>query len=514
MDGRHVSTVALDAQADRPHTVATTANGEMHKSPPAESDSVEPPTGSGLIKKLLLAGVALVLLVLVSAKWILPAMTGTGVVEHDQSEPREKPSSALHMRVMKPMRGKDRTTTQPATVQSFDIVEIYAQATGKLKDQTVDIDSRVKKGELMARIDAPDVFADYKRAVAGLEKAKAAKLQADKQVEVAKSGLEVAKSMVERRKAQLHQAKAYLVFRDAELKRYEKLLAKQVIESQVVDEERDRREAALASVEAAKEGVNTAEYDVPAKEAQWRKAQADVEEAIADIGVAKAQLDRAKVLTDFTEVRADFDGVVTQRNYNEGAYIRSVDRSGGQQPLLVLKSVDKFRVVVMIPDVDVPFVSIGDPAELVIATIRPEPFIGKVARTARSEDYKSRTMRVEVDIYNTTTGQKNGPKQDILRDNMYGYITIHLLKAPKPAFMLPSKTVHEDLETKERFVYVVRQKRAHKVVVHAGPDDGKLIGILGGLKADDLVVIQDNGLLHEDSEVEAELVAASRVARE
>src|SRR5438105_14790331 len=50
----------------------------------------------------------------------------------------------VFVRVMTPLPGQERTTTQPASVQSWEIQELYAQVTGKLERQEVDIGSRVK----------------------------------------------------------------------------------------------------------------------------------------------------------------------------------------------------------------------------------------------------------------------------------------------------------------------------------------------------------------------------------
>jgi len=476
-----------------------TAEGEANMALATNEDAVATP--SGLKTKLLLGAVVGGVLVLLSAIWILPALTTPAASEGSKHEPRETPSTAVHMKVMKPLPGRERTTTQPASLQSFEFVELYAQATGKLDKQTVDIGDHVKKGVLLAEIRAPDLVAERARALAAWQKSKAEKVQAERDVEVAESGLKAAEQLIVQRKAELHSAQAYLKFRKAEFIRYQGLLADKAIDSRVVDEESDRYDSADARKDGAVAAVQTAVLDVEARKSRLEKAKADVDEAVAAVDVAKALLEKADAFVSFTRITAPkFDGVITARNYNNDDFIRTAER-GGQVPLLVVKRVDKFRAIVMLPDVDVPFVSKGDRAELVIATIRPKPFIGKVSRTANSEDLKSRCMRVEVDLDNPDR---------ILRDGMYGYMTIHLAKAPKPKFILPSRMVHEDLESKDRYVYVIRKKRAHKAVLEVGPDDGKTIGIMAGLNADDLVVIQDNGLLSEDTEVETELVTQPR----
>jgi HlyD family secretion protein len=460
--------------------------------------------GAGVKSRLLIAAAVGGLLVLVSALWVIPALTSLGeAAEEGTQEPREAPSSALQMKVMKPLPGKERVTTQPATLQAFEFVELYAQATGILDKQDVDIDSVVKKGDLLAEIRAPDLVADRAQAYAGWKKSKAEKVQAEKEVDVVQADLEAAKQRVKQREAEKNAADSYLKFRKAEFDRYKELALSKSIEARIVDEESDRFDSALFRRDGAAAAEQTANLDVLAKKSKLLKARSDVDEAEAAVDLAKAQLDKADALLSFTKVIAPFGGVITQRNYNNGAFIRTAER-GGQNPLLVLKHLDKMRVIVQLPDTDVPFVSKGDPAELVIATVRPKPFIGKVCRTAGSENLKSRTMRVEIDLDN---------KDRILRDGMYGYITIHLTQAPKPKFMLPSGAVHQDLETRERYVYVIRQKRAYKVVIQVGPDDGKLIGIMSGLNANDLVVIQDNGLLQEGSEVEPELAVPAQTPR-
>jgi HlyD family secretion protein len=418
---------------------------------------------------------------------------------HEASD-REDTPKAVFVRVITPLPGQERTTTQPASVQSFDIVELHAFVTGILEKQEVDIGSRVKKGDLLAEIVAPELIKERAHAKAAWEQAKAQKVQAEKQREATAADLEATKKLVVQRVAQRKAAEAYLKFRKEKLKRYTALAKDDAIDLLVVDEETDQYESALSRRDAAEAGVDTAKFDVLAKKAKLDKGEADIQAAEANVGVARALLEKADVYVGFTKVVAEFDGVITARNYNNGAFIRSTDR-GGQIPLLVLKREDRMRVIVQLPDSDVPFCLQGDPAELVIATVRPEPFVGKVARTAKSEDENSRTMRVEIDLPN---------KDALLRDGMYGEVTIHLRKAPKPAFMLPSRVIRTDLITKKRFVYTLQNKKVHKKEVAVGIDDGKYAGILSGLDAADLVVVQRAALFADDVVVEPEIMGTSK----
>lgn len=51
--------------------------------------------------------------------------------------------------------GMRRTSVQPGTVIGYESVDLYAMVSGYLKQQTVDIGSRISKGDTLAVIDAP-----------------------------------------------------------------------------------------------------------------------------------------------------------------------------------------------------------------------------------------------------------------------------------------------------------------------------------------------------------------------
>jgi HlyD family secretion protein len=98
----------------------------------------------------------------------------------EASKDAQKPT-AVSVEVMTPKEGGlERTTTQPGTVRAYEYEEIFSQVSGKLANQTVDIGSRVKKGQVLADIDAPELLKDeeyahavHKEALARVEQMKA-----------------------------------------------------------------------------------------------------------------------------------------------------------------------------------------------------------------------------------------------------------------------------------------------------------------------------------------------------
>ena len=75
--------------------------------------------------------------------------------------------------------GMRRTTVQPGTVVGFESVDLYAMVSGYLKTQVVDIGSRIRKGEVLAVIDAPRETKALEEAAALVEESKAQVAQAE-----------------------------------------------------------------------------------------------------------------------------------------------------------------------------------------------------------------------------------------------------------------------------------------------------------------------------------------------
>jgi RND family efflux transporter MFP subunit len=428
-------------------------------------------------------------LVPVMAVGVMAGCQGRAAEARHQSGEASEQGEAVPVRVIKPkLGGLERITKQPATVQAFKFVGLYAQVSGVLANQEVDIGSKVKKGEILAEIIAPEIVQEEVHAAAALEQAKEQVRQADKRVETAKADLEATKKLVDQREEEKKSFEAYWRYRKAELQRYKELVASEVIDRRVYDEEKDRFEAALSRKDAALAAVETARADVLTKKAKKDQVIVDVALAKANVRVAEATLAKAKAFVGFTKIHAPFDGIITKRNYNNGDFIRTADRAG-QLPLLEVQVRDKMRIVVQVPDTDAPNLKEGNRAELRIACLgKNGKFVGAVSRISYFEDEKARTMRVEVDLPN--------PKY-LLRHGMFGEITIQLQGKPENAFTLPSTCVKRQTADSPPFVYVVRQNRARKVLVHVGKDDAKWVEILDGLQSTDLVVAEPSAAISD-----------------
>jgi multidrug efflux pump subunit AcrA (membrane-fusion protein) len=194
---------------------------------------------------------------------------------------------------------------------------------------------------------------------------------------------------------------------------------------------------------------------------------------LADAKVAKAQ-----VMVDFATIRSPYDGYITQRSMLPGDFVRAGTEGGANVPLLTVERTDKMRVVVQIPDRDVPYCDPGAPATVEIDALGGQKIAAKVSRIARSEDLNTKLMRVEIDVPN---------QQGLIRQGMYGWVTILLDKAPDQ-LSIPSACLVGKAQEGKGSVYIVRDGRAQLVPVRLGIDYGKLVAIQNGLSANDQVI--------------------------
>jgi RND family efflux transporter MFP subunit len=405
----------------------------------------------------------------------------------------EPESTAARVTVIKPRpSGIPRVTDQPASFHAFESVELYAMVSGYLKTQAVDIGSRIKKGDVLAVIDAPREAKAEEEAAAMLEQAKARVGQAKARVDAMIAERKAADAAVGQAESDVDRVVARHRLAKKSFARIKDLSERDAIEARLLDEEQHGLDSAAAAEQTARLTVLTAKAQVAAAAAKVAQAKADVAEAEAAVNTAQAQLDTARVNVEYTKILAPFDGVVTNRAFSPGAFIRSASQ-GGIMPLLSVKRTDRLRVAVQVPDRDVVLASVGDPAEVSVDALEGRKFKGTVARIAEFEDPTTRTMRVEIDLPNP---------DDILRSGMYGRAKI-IVEPASENLAVPAASLSYVVGKKTGNLYVVRDGKAHQLEVKLGTDNGSLVEILSGLQPEDQVIVNATVPLAEGLEVDA-----------
>ncbi len=213
--------------------------------------------------------------------------------------------------------------------------------------------------------------------------------------------------------------------------------------------------------------------------------------AKADTKVAESEVARMRTLLEYATITAPFDGVITARNFDHGAFVRSA-ADGQTQPLFALAKTDKIRLVIHVPEPDVPFVRAGTKVEIKIKCLNGETIVSAVTRTSMALNSNTRTMRAEVDLNN-----KNGQ----LTPGMYAKVSVKL-EVKEDAMLIPSKAIR--VRGRDISVLVSRDGVARSCDVEIGYDDGIWVEIVGGqLKDNDLIITSANSSVAPGAPVKA-----------
>jgi multidrug efflux pump subunit AcrA (membrane-fusion protein) len=297
----------------------------------------------------------------------------------------------------------------PATIAAFYVADLYAKDSGYLSDVKADIGDHVKKGDVLAVIDDPELLEQLKGAEAMLAAKQQMVVAAEASLQQAKASLDVAKSQVAALDAERELA-------EATLKRQEALFKEKAATDQQIDETRAKAREAAAAADVGRAKIVSAEADL-------RAAEASRAVAVAQVKVSAADVERTRTLLSYTKIVAPFDGVVTRRLANVGDLVQNASTGRGM-PLFTCQKLDVVRVSCDVPDTSAAAIHAGTKAEVRLSGPGGATISATVTRVAVSVDPATRTMRAEIDLPNP--GEK-------LRPGMYAQVTLFPQAEPSVA---------------------------------------------------------------------------------
>ena len=290
-----------------------------------------------------------------------------------------------------------KSTKQPATIVPYYETQIRSKVEGYVSAVNVDMGDVVKAGQSLARIDVPEMQSQRDAALAQVALLQAKEKEASAGVALAKATVQAAKARLEQSRSQLLEKEALFAATDAEFNRTQELVRRGSLQERLLDEATKNRESAKASQAAVLSSVQSAEAEVGVAEAKQLGTAALLESAVAETQVASKKLEELEVMLGYSNITAPFDGVISARHANLGELIGG-DASTGK-PLFVLERTSVVRVQVAIPEVQAPFVQVGDKLALEFPSFASErPVEASVTRLSGSLDQGTRTLMVEAEL--------------------------------------------------------------------------------------------------------------------
>jgi RND family efflux transporter MFP subunit len=325
-----------------------------------------------------------------------------------------------------------------ATLEAFEMADLFAKVTGYLSDVRVDIGDHVKAGQVLAVIDIPELEDQLAEDEAQLASKQSALVTARLQVD---------------------HDRANRALQDITLKRNEVLLKDQWVPAQMVDQNSADDAVARANV---------------------RIAKANRTLATRQIDLAAATVERTKALLSYTQIVAPFDGVVARRLVNRGDLVQPPTGTL-MKPLFTVQRIDTIRVFCDVPENDVPYLHVGDPAIVKPSGFDGTPFIGKVTRFSLRLDPETRNMPTEIDLPNP---------DERLYPGMYATVSLEMNRHPD-ALTVPAAAVGSDGDGS--FVDTITDNRITRLAIKTGLTDNGRIEVTAGLPEETPVVATING---------------------
>jgi HlyD family secretion protein len=297
---------------------------------------------------------------------------------------------------------------------------IASKATGRLEWLGVAEGSRVKAGEVIARLDNRDVVAQAQSAEAN--------------VRAARAGLDQALAE-ERDAAQT-------------LARNQELVAKGFVSQATVDTAKARRDRAVAGVANAR----------------------------AAIGVAQANARNAEVAVDYTMIRAPFDGVILSKSANVGDMVTPFSSAADSKGAVVaMADMGTLEVEADVSESSLSKVRVGQPAEILLDALPDVRFRGRISRMVPTVDRAKATVmtKVKFDQIDPRVLPEMSAKVAFLSQEVTS-------EQQKPLTAVAQEAVVQ--RDGRPVVFVVRGDRTQAVPVVAGARVGDLVAIAGEVK--------------------------------
>jgi RND family efflux transporter MFP subunit len=382
---------------------------------------------SGLTIWSIVFGVAVLIVVAFFAGYI-PLQKRRALI---LSEAHEQEEALPRVEVVEVGRSSHKTDLElPGNIQAITEAPILARADGYLLRRMVDIGDRVRAGQTVAEIEAPELDEQVRQAKANVQQAQAAVDQALANYEQGKSSMELARVTAER---------------------WKRLATRGVVSPQENDQYQAQYRMQVASVQSLEKAIAAQRGNVSA---------------------AEASVARLEKLDGYRVVKAPFDGVITVRNVDVGALVNA-----GNTLLFRIAQTGTLRTYVSVPQANAGSIRPGQMAHLTVSNLPGRQFTGTVARTANALDPTSRTLLVELHVPNA---------EGVLLPGMYAQVDLSSTRTDPP-LLIPSEALISRGDGAG--VALVRPDHTvHLQKIQVGRDYGDRLEVIGGLQDGDTII--------------------------
>jgi len=396
----------------------------------------------------------------------------------------------------------EATVTATGNTNAVTTVQVGSQVSGNIIALYADFNTKVKKGQLVARIDPAIFQARVDQAKANLDSVKSAVVTA--RATVVKSDSDIANAQANVASQNANVVRAQSAVTDAKLKNARRMeLVKQgIIAQEDAETAQSTYDQAVAALDAVNAAVVAAQSAVASAEAQKEVAQAQLKTAEAQVNQNTAALQQSQLDLDHTQIIAPVDGTVVSRNMDVGQTVAA----SFQAPtiFLIAQDLKKMQVDTNVDESDVGPIRVGQKANFTVDAYPGAIFPGVVSQIRQAPINVQNVITYNVVVEVSNADLKLFPGMTANVRIVTGRVD-HALRLPVAAMRYhppasaapagtakaPSKTGQRPVATRgqnQQTIYVLDGGQPKPARVQLGISDGNYIEILRGLNEGQLVV--------------------------
>lgn len=323
--------------------------------------------------------------------------------------------------------------TEDCNLQPIESVILNTKVAGTLSSRDLASEAdRVKRGQILARIEITDLPAQLANAQRKVRKEQAGQLQA---------------------KAKVRLAEAVLNDKQAQLK-------------QTKDNAKDPLTEAM---------IKAAETAALKAEAELRAAEADELAASSSLDSAKEALSILQESSSMNTVTSPLDGIILRRGPSAGAFVNP----NAEPPLFVVARTDVLIATISVPEANALLVDLDDPVQFTVKGLAGAPIVAKVLRIAA--EIQEGNLSVTIAVPNADGRFRPGTTG-----------TANLLLGPPHKSLVLPQAAFRFTQVQNAFDWAscfrVSDGRAVLTQVRLGQQLKGRVEVLEGLRDDDLVI--------------------------
>lgn len=363
--------------------------------------------------------------------------------------------------------------TASGYIVAHHTIEVSSKIVGKVVWVGIEAGDKVKKDQVIARLDDSEYLAQVEQAQANLAAAKA-KL---KEMEVGSRPQEIAAS-----KATMEQAQANFNNAAINLKREQALFKEQIASEQNLTDAQSQYQVNLAQLNNAKQNYVLVKIG-PRIE--------DINAQRASVAQNKAAVDYAQTMLDACLIRSPIDGTVLERDVEIGEMVTNENFGGAtgvKASVATLANLKDLLVELDINENDFPKITPHQQCNVTADAYPSRVYKGYVYEISPEADRQKATIQVKVKI---------DEPDDYLRPEMNAHVSFLAPATPgqsaqNDSLMVPSSAVVE--RNGQQGVFVVEGSKVRLAVVQTGRQFNNQTEVISGVGPNDVVVVsgQDN----------------------